>query len=46
MPVISATGDVEVKGLQSKASPGKTGRPYLNNKLKIKRARGIGPVRP
>jgi hypothetical protein len=36
LPVISATQEVEVGGLQSEAHPGKSTRFYLKNKLKQK----------
>jgi uncharacterized protein (DUF736 family) len=37
MPVIPATQEVEVGGSWSKASLGKSGGPYLENKLKARR---------
>jgi hypothetical protein len=41
MPVIPATQEVEVRGSWSEASQGKSVRPYLKNKLKIKMI-GVG----
>jgi hypothetical protein len=42
-PIITATQEAEVGGLQSKASPGKSKRSYLENKLK---AKGLGSMVP
>jgi hypothetical protein len=41
MPIISATQEVEVEGLQSEASYGKSARHYLENKLKGKEGTGL-----
>jgi hypothetical protein len=40
-PVIPATWEAEVRGLQSEAGPGESKRLYLKNKVELK-AQGLG----
>jgi hypothetical protein len=44
MPVIPATQEAEVGGSQSKSSSGRSTRPYLKNKLKARRTKGVAQV--